>query len=312
MESSSDAGGPPGDAMTSSGDAIVDVPELDGDSPWIAFLKNQSLHLIRADGTGLQEVPTRHPPISGVPRATAGRVWPCPEWSPDGKKLAFVENRELVVFDVTDGSIAVLSDLLWNPRPRWSPDGRTVVVPSPEQTLHALDVTTGSATVVVADATGHDIAPDGALYFIRGQRERDAEGNPMASLHMLPSFDASEELAEALPLARADLLDVEAHPDRSRLLITATNVWEEVPGSPANGLLQYSPSTGEERRFGEPGDAAPSYFPDGSALVLARRFPGGNLLFDIVVTDLDGSLITRLTEDDEDNDVCPIVRPGTW
>jgi hypothetical protein len=132
---------------------------------------------------------------TGGPDASSPETWrrtpggarlSMPRGSPDGAKLAFVEDSELVVFDVPDGSISVLSEQVWNPRPRWSPDGQHLIVPSPEPALHAIDLTTGSVTLVLADAAGHDVTPEGALYFVRGQR--DELGKLQASLHRLPSF----------------------------------------------------------------------------------------------------------------------------
>jgi dipeptidyl aminopeptidase/acylaminoacyl peptidase len=78
-----------------------------------------------------------------------------PEWSPDGRRLAFSARREgdevpqLYVMDVAGGGEAVRLTTLstGGASPRWSPDGRTILFSSG---LHPAEVAGDSAQVVAA------------------------------------------------------------------------------------------------------------------------------------------------------------------
>ena len=80
-----------------------------------------------------------------------------PAWSPDGKKIAFVSNRnkdrrQIWVIDTDGKNPTRLTDGLWDANPDWSPDGKTIVY---DAHLHPDE---------------HDIAPSGITAM-------DADGN---------------------------------------------------------------------------------------------------------------------------------------
>lgn len=92
-----------------------------------------------------------------------------PDWSPDGKSLAFVStrrletnNRVIVIQSQDAGALRELPIALniygGGPGPRWSPDGRTLAIQATDskgrQGLFGIDVTTGEATPIVLSTRG--------------------------------------------------------------------------------------------------------------------------------------------------------------
>ena len=79
-----------------------------------------------------------------------------PTWSPDGKKIAFVSNRnkgyiQIWVIDADGGNPIRLTDGVWDRNPDWSPDGRKIAY---DFLLNPLDHDRWNRTIYVMDSNG--------------------------------------------------------------------------------------------------------------------------------------------------------------
>ncbi len=113
------------------------------DGEWIAFVSNDSVWVIKKDGTGLRQVTT--PPVF---------EWDnMPSWSPDGSTILFVRNSDVYEIDALSTGLGTkLIDGAHDPA--WSPDGSMIAYEN--QTDNKIWVADSSTGVPLFRVTSDD------------------------------------------------------------------------------------------------------------------------------------------------------------
>jgi dipeptidyl aminopeptidase/acylaminoacyl peptidase len=203
-----------------------------------------------------------------------------PQWSPDGRRLAYVRDDEIWVVEV-DGSR--LTKLIGGPgggqQPRWSPDGRRVAfvsrrrgwsqiwlidAPVPKRGRPAADPKPPEPTVLTEpgiDVDSFEWAPDGNRIAVMAHRTPEPNETAQIAIVEVPT-------GEVDVVAGSDSMDVAARwlADGSMLYASDADGWFQVVRRTADGRDRIVLTAGQ-REHGEPGGgagAAPLPSPDGS------------------------------------------------
>ena len=208
------------------------APAWSPDGTRIAFLKDNYLHTMAADGSN----------VRGIVSNTLSRSEP-PAWSPDGTRLAFRGADSSVEFQFeaqesgeawalyivgADGSnlTRVAENVVgwwgfgpWG-RPAWSPDGRRIAFLNFHTgALCILDVDTGTVETLSERAAGPVLwSPDGAeiFFFYKDPlNDRDTRG-----LHAI-SVEGEREIRRVTDFAAEEILGLAWSPDGERLAVLA-------------------------------------------------------------------------------------------
>jgi TolB protein len=231
-----------------------------------------------------------------------------PEWSPDGRFIAFHNNPDApgsfeiyVVAADGSGDVWRLTDTasrgLAAFNPTWSPDGRRIAFNSQDalggRDIYVVDVATGALTQLTSDPANEanpDWSPDGALIAFNSNRSGNADlylipaagGHDPGDWFQLTSSPAADLAAEWSPNGRE--IAFESQRDGNR----------EIYVMGANGSNQ------TRLTFDLRADAFPSWSPDGRRIAFHRQLltvpglgpPNGSEIF---VVGRDGSEETQIT-----------------
>ena len=230
-------------AATAAQAADPPAPLADGDA-WIAFQKPEprghAIHLVRPDGSDVSF------PLAAVP----GGEQLHPDWSPDGRFIAFdvandVGTYDIWIADTADWSFEKVVDCvapcLWASEPAWSPDGTTIAFQRHSMdgeaeisSLELLDVASGDLETVLTTGS------DAVVYAPRWSPSGDALAMEV------PAF-ADGELA-GIPVA---IVDLTADVPALHTIVPGTKFANNVDWSPDGAHIVFSaPIEG-----GEPGGA---------------------------------------------------------
>lgn len=284
----------------------------------IAFASDRSgdweIYTMNTDGSGLRLVISS----PGIDRE--------PDWSPDGRQLAFVKIAKLSdwIGDIyivnADGS--GLRKLIAGGQPSWSPDGRRIAYNSNQFDSNNLSLV-GSLRVINVDGTEdrpikNDLGdatwmPDGKTLFAGGI----SSGNPFTNVYKVTLADDPTRFASAQQLTRGTAFDCSpaAAPDGSAVAFVdlgAPNSFHIAimrPDGSGQALLTQRPAW----------DSFPSWSPDRKRIVFARDpdsdphwtvLPvGGPHASSLWMMNADGTGLRQLTSN-AFSDADPVFRPG--
>jgi dipeptidyl aminopeptidase/acylaminoacyl peptidase len=222
-----------------------------------------------------------------------------PQWSPDGRRLAFVRDDEIWVVE-TDGSR--LTRVVGKPgggrAPRWSPDGHRlgflsrrrgwsqvwlIDAPVPRRGRPAIEPKPPRATVVTGsgvDVDAFEWSPDGSRLAVMAQR-----GPDIAEKSQIAFVDVATGVTRVVAGERSVDVGGRWVRDGSLLYVSDADGWFQVVRLTADGHDRIVLTAGE-REHGDPSGgvgSAPLPSPDGSRFVHVEIHDG---LQDLLVGDL--------------------------
>jgi len=166
---------------------------------------------------------------SGV--APLGVVGHTPDISPDGRRLAYTNNRDLRVLDLTTGRDALLASGGTNQSAKWSPDGTRILFWSDRTGVKQIYVANADGTsprALTSGAGEHhegDWSPDGTRIAFR----RVGEGDTAGDIWVMNADGTGQARLVALA---GQQTNPDWSPDGSR--IAFDSIVRDVPGGPAN------------------------------------------------------------------------------
>jgi len=210
-----------------------------------------------------------------------------PEYSPDGRHLAFVSKRGQMVFPTNRGNALCVQPLAGGSErvffeefsglgvrniagPRWAPDSRSILIAGwgSRNGIYSVDIETGKVEIVVELPAGaslrhHAWARDGqGFFYVRQDRKKDS----------------SQILYRALTSGDERQLHFGPAAENFMIATSPDGRWLSFINRDPNGVLRTMPTSGgtprEIYRFAQRTCWGPEWTPDGKSMLVTCRQPG--------------------------------------
>jgi Tol biopolymer transport system component len=257
----------------------------------LAFHRGGWIHVVREDGTGLRRLTRGHSPA----------------WSPDGRRIMFVQNDRFYVVEADGTGRRALTRAGGGFAPAWSPDGRRFAFASRRTGHTEIYVASADGTKVrrVTTARRRDEAahgpawsPDGALLAFSSDRPS------MFNSEIYVARPDGTGLRRLTRTHGADALlgdDGMPHwsPDGRRIVFTSNRTQDGAI------WIMNRDGSGQRQLFGIRGtdEWRPRFSPDGARIAFVRLFADGTE--DVWLMNSNGKAARKLTSGGD-----PAWRPG--
>lgn len=224
----------------------------------VLFRRDGIVYEVHADGTGLREV-----------HRTEGRGYAF-SWSPDGKRLLYTDDEDLVVVDLLTKERTVLFDGVTGDsagEAAWMPDGHSVVfwrtvglgsAPNGAFELTLLDERSGEMTLLYRSPntpSGPDVSPDGRIAFGCLESKHVGRLCIIDRRGGTPSYVPNSSFYSQFSWS----------PDGQWIAAT-----DSVGGTRSTGTIVFRPDgSGRRTLIGDRTTAKPGWFPDSSRVVFS-------------------------------------------
>ena len=229
---------------------------------------NREIYVIDRDGRNQKRVT-----VNRIPDVQ-------PTWSPNGKKIAFVSNRnkgyfQIWVMDADGGNSVRLTKGLRDVQPDWSPDGKKIAYAA---VLHPKDLDNSPHVIFVTDADGKNErelidesgaspswSPDGKrIAFVSGRH---------GDINQIYVMDADGRHQKRITYDLVDKLTPSWSPDGKRIAYAS-----------GNGIYVMDSDGKKQRKLTQlMGDEHPTWSPDSDAIAFQSFRDGGPGIYTIDV-----------------------------